>query len=73
VHEERYKVSACLCLAKSDVHILACSMPILDKPELGPAPEKFFDFIDFNVMFLGEFFNDLLQPDEACNPQRVNP
>ena len=72
VHKKSYEVPACFCWAESSVHVLACSVTVLDESELGSASEKFLNFIDFHVMLAGELLDDFFEPDEAGDAQRLD-
>src|SRR5882724_8569529 len=68
-NEERDQVSSCIGLAESGVDVLTLSVATFYEAKLWSAEEEALYFVDLDPMLPSQFLNNLVEPDEAGNPQ----
>jgi hypothetical protein len=69
MHEEDDQVPPGLCLPKSRIDIFTPPVTFFNKAEVWAVLKHLSDFFSPDAMFLDEFLNDVLKPDEACDFQ----
>jgi hypothetical protein len=69
MHEEDNQVTPGLCLPKSRIDIFTSTVTFFNKAEIWAVLKHLSDFFSPDAMLLGEFLNDVLKPDEACDFQ----